>query len=141
MIGILKITKDKVISVDTGYEVVYYTFASFGERMLGRFIDVLIVIIPSILIPILPAWIYWSVLLSGEKQSTIGQRVMGIKTLSLDGEYITFWQATGRFFGNILNAFFGIGILMFFFSSKNQCLHDNISDCIVVKELTRKQSK
>ncbi|MDG4946240.1 RDD family protein [Weeksellaceae bacterium KMM 9713] len=138
MIGKLTLNADKSITVETEDELISYQFASFGARFGARLIDVLIIMIPSYFIPIIPSWLYWSLLQSGKDQSTIGQDRFGIKILSLDGSKISFGQATGRYFGNILNILtFFIGYIMFFFNDKNQCLHDYLSGCIVVKEIER----
>lgn len=138
MVGKLTLNADRTITVVSNSETIKYQYASFGERLGARLIDTLIVIIPNTFIPILPAWLYWSLLHSGEGQATVGQRALNIKTLSLDGSKISFGQATGRFFGNFLNVLtFLIGYFMFFFSNKNQCLHDNLSGCIVVREIQR----
>ncbi len=138
MIGKLTLNWDKTITVETENEIIKYEFASFGPRLAARIIDVLIILIPSLCIPLLPSWLYFSIQHSGKKQATVGQNAMGIKTLSLDGEKISFGQATGRFFGNLLNVLtFFIGYIMFFFDDKNQCLHDFLSGCIVVKEIGR----
>jgi uncharacterized RDD family membrane protein YckC len=138
MTGKLTIHNDKSITIETKTEIIKYQFASFGARFGARLIDVLIIIIPNSFIPIIPAWLYWSLQHSGINQSTIGQNALGIKTLSLDGSKITFGQATGRFFGNFLNILtIFIGYFLFFFSDKKQCLHDNLSGCIVVKEIER----
>jgi len=138
MIGKLVINSDKTVTIETETELIKYQLASFGARLGARLIDVLIIIIPNSFIPIIPAWLYWSLQQSGKSQSTIGQNALGIKTLSLDGSKISFGQATGRFLGNFLNILtFFIGYIMFFFNNKNQCLHDNLSGCIVVKEIER----
>lgn len=80
-----------------------YEFAGFGERFVARLIDILIVIIPSALIPIIAPWLYFSLQHSGRNQATVGQKAMGIKVIDIYGNKVGFGQATGRFFGNILN--------------------------------------
>lgn len=138
MTGKLILNSDRSVTIETETEIIKYEFASFGARLGARLIDVLIIIIPNSIIPLIPSWLYWSLQQSGESQSTVGQNALGIKTISLDGSKISFGQATGRFFGNFLNILtFFIGYIMFFFDDKNQCLHDKLSGCIVVKELGR----
>lgn len=113
-----------------------YELASFGARLGARLIDVLIIIIPNSIIPIVPAWLYWSLMQSGKSQATVGQNALGIKVIGTRGQKVTFGMATGRFFGNFLNILtFFIGFLMFFMNNKRQCLHDMISGCIVVKQI------
>ncbi|MDE1205306.1 RDD family protein [Tenacibaculum larymnensis] len=121
-------------------EVIVYQYAGFWERFLARFLDTLIIIIPQLCIPLVPAWLYWSLQQSSEKERTVGQGVAQIKLMSIDGNKVTFGQATGRFFGNFLNVItFFVGYLLFFTGEKKQCLHDMLSGTIVVKEIGRKK--
>jgi len=109
--------------------------ASFGERLAARIIDVLIIFIPNSIIPIIPAWLYWSLQQSGNSQATVGQRALKIKVVDISGDKVSFGQATGRFFGNFLNILtLFIGYFVFFFNDRNQCLHDLVSNCVVVKD-------
>lgn len=85
-------------------------------------------------------WLYFSLQNAGDSEQTIGQKALNIKLVSANGRKIEFGQATGRFFGNLLNCLtLGVGFLMFFFSSRNQCLHDSISNTLVVSELKRER--
>ncbi|XRE43038.1 hypothetical protein ACIVBQ_001242 [Tenacibaculum discolor] len=121
-------------------EIIVYQYAGFWERFLARFLDTLIIIIPQLCIPLVPAWLYWSLQQSSEKERTVGQGVAQIKLMSIDGNKVTFGQATGRFFGNFLNVItFFVGYLLFFTGEKKQCLHDMLSGTIVVKEIGRKK--
>lgn len=112
-----------------------YELASFGARLGARIIDVLIIFIPNSIIPLIPGWLYWSILQSGDSQATVGQRALGIKVIGVRGQKVTFGMATGRFFGNLLNLLtLFIGYFMFFMNDKRQCLHDMVSGCVVVKK-------
>jgi uncharacterized RDD family membrane protein YckC len=125
----------RLITISSFEGEITYELASFGERLGARLIDVLIMMIPSWIIPIIPSWLYWALLQSGKRQATVGQRALGIKVVDLEGSDVSFGQATGRFFSMILSAMiFLIGYFMFFFNDKRQCLHDLISGCVVVKE-------
>ncbi len=136
MVGKITFSTNKIVTIDTDYEAVHYEYASFWERLLARFIDVIIITIPNFIIPFIPSWLYWSLQQSSNGQSTVGQKALGIKVISADGQKVTFGQATGRFFANYLNLFtFFIGYFLFFFSDRNQCLHDLLSGCLVVKEV------
>ncbi|MFC7348304.1 RDD family protein [Chryseobacterium zhengzhouense] len=119
-------------------EIIEYRYANFGERFLARLLDVFIIIIPSAIVPLLPGWLYFSLMHCSDSQQTIGQKALNIKLLSTDGAKINFGQSTGRFFANILNVFtFFIGFLMFFFNRRNQCLHDSLASTLVVSEIRR----
>lgn len=139
-IGNIEYLNDNTIKVYYENEIVQYRFANFGERLGARLLDVLVIILPAMLIPVLPGWLYFSLMHSGTDQQTLGQKAAGIKLLSTDGMKVNFGQATGRFFANILNVMtFFIGFFMFFFNRRNQCLHDSISSTIVVSELRRER--
>lgn len=129
---------NNTIEIDNGSEIITYRFANFGERLGARLLDVLIIIIPASCLPIIAGWLYFSLQHSGDSQQTIGQKAADIKLLSADGQKIKFGQATGRYFANLLNLFtLFIGYLMFFFSNRNQCLHDSLAGTIVVREINR----
>ena len=139
-IGNIEYLNDNTIKVHFENEIIQYRFANFGERLGARLLDVLVIIIPAMIIPVLPGWLYFSLMYSSTDQQTIGQKAANIKLLSTDGMKVNFGQATGRFFANILNVMtFFIGYFMFFFNRKNQCLHDSISSTIVVSELRRER--
>ena len=125
----------KAIVIRSFDDQVTYELASFGERLAARIIDVLIIFIPNSIIPIIPAWLYWSLQQSGNSQATVGQRALKIKVVDISGDKVSFGQATGRFFGNFLNILtLFIGYFVFFFNDRNQCLHDLVSNCVVVKD-------
>ncbi|MFN0175179.1 MAG: RDD family protein [Saprospiraceae bacterium] len=110
-------------------------YASFGDRLVARLIDALILIIPSIFIPFIASWFYYAGMEGSERGATVGKRAMGIRVVSEDGQSIGFGTATGRFFGNFLNLFtMFIGYLMMFFNARNQCLHDMITSTVVIKD-------
>lgn len=137
-IGNVEYLKDNTIKVYYDTEIVLYRYANFGERLGARFLDILVIVLPAMIIPILPGWLYFSLMQSSNDQQTLGQKAANIKLLSTDGMKVSFGQATGRFFANILNVMtFFIGYLMFFFNKKNQCLHDSIASTVVVSELRR----
>ena len=109
-------------------------YASFGERLVARLIDGMILILPSMFIPFIVPWLYFALQEGSANGATIGKRAMGIRVLSEDGQAIGFGTATGRFFGQLLNMFtLFIGYFLMLFNSRNQCLHDMITSTIVVK--------
>lgn len=125
----------KLITISTYDEEVTYELASFVERLAARIIDVLIIIIPNTILPLVAGWLYWALQQGGKPQATVGQKALGIKVVDLNGNKVEFPQATGRFFANILNVLtIFLGYFMFFLNDKNQCLHDYLSNVVVVKE-------
>ncbi|MEG0760018.1 RDD family protein [Chryseobacterium sp.] len=139
-IGRIEYLNDNTIKVHYQNEIIQYRYANFGERLGARLLDILIIILPSCIFPLVAGWLYFALLQSSNEQQTVGQKAAGIKLISTDGTKIDFGQATGRFFANILNGLtLFIGYLMFFFNPRNQCLHDNLAGTLVVSELRRER--
>ena len=128
--------KRKTVTFQYENQQITYELASFSERFRAKLTDILINIIPNSIIPVLVAWIYWASYHSSEAKATYGQQRLGLMVLdSTNGEGIGFGQASIRFFSEILNLVtLSFGYLMYFFNDKNQCLHDYLSGCIVVKK-------
>ncbi|MBD8082042.1 RDD family protein [Chryseobacterium caseinilyticum] len=138
--GRIEYLNDDTLKIHYENEIIHYRYASFGERLGARILDVLIIIIPSCLLPLFAGWLYYALLHSSNDQQTMGQKVVNIKLLSTDGMKVNFGQSTGRYFANILNNLtLFIGFLMFFFNRRNQCLHDNLASTVVVAELRRER--
>jgi uncharacterized RDD family membrane protein YckC len=78
-------------------------------------------------------WVYEAIMLSSEKQATVGKMVLGIVVTDVNGGRITFGRATGRHFAKWLSALIlGVGFLMAAFTERKQALHDMIADTLVV---------
>jgi uncharacterized RDD family membrane protein YckC len=78
-------------------------------------------------------WLYFALMESSAKGGTLGKIAIGIKVVGMQGERITFWRATGRFFAKYISACtFGIGYVMAGFTQQKQALHDIIAGCLVV---------
>lgn len=109
-------------------------YASFGERAVALFIDLLIVSVPSIFVPFIAPWLYFALLEGSSGGATVGKRMMGLRVLTTDGKRIGFGVATGRYFANFLNVITGfLGYFIMLFSGRNQCLHDMITSTVVVR--------
>lgn len=81
------------------------------------------------------AWLYFVVQESSAKRATIGKRMMGIYVAGLNGGRISFWRATGRFFGKWISlALLGIGYLIQPFTARRQALHDMMAECLVLQK-------
>lgn len=79
-------------------------------------------------------WLYFAFMESSAHRATVGKLACGIVVTGESGAPVTFGQATGRYFAKIIsNATLGIGYLMCVWTNKEQCLHDKIASCLVVK--------
>ncbi|MGD0582812.1 MAG: RDD family protein [Bacteroidales bacterium] len=131
---------------------IHHNYASFWLRLLAFIIDFVIIsvlfgIIRTILsiklnkefivadygffvlyrgpIVVIIWWLYCALFESSKAMATIGKMAVKIKVTNLLGNRITFWNATGRFFGKLISSFFlCMGFLMIFFMSTKQGLHD-----------------
>jgi len=125
-------------------------YATFWNRFAAVFIDGLIIGIPveaidyfvlsemplfKFLFNVVVGWLYFALQMSGPGMATIGKKAMRIKVTDLDGNKITFGQATGRHFGTFLSTIIiGIGYFMMLWSPKSQTLHDMMAGTLVVQE-------
>lgn len=79
-------------------------------------------------------WVYFAYQESSPTQATIGKKLVGIKVTDMNGERISFLNATGRHFAKIISAvILLIGFLMVAFTEKRQGLHDILAKTLVVK--------
>lgn len=87
-----------------------------------------------IIIAVTISWLYYSLMESSQRQATLGKLAAGIKVTDINGNRISFLQATGRYFAKILSGLmFGIGYLMIIFTEKKQGLHDILAGTLVVR--------
>lgn len=84
---------------------------------------------------LLGGWLYYAFQESGDAQATIGKRTAGIAVTNLSGGKITFWNATGRYYGKILSVItLFIGYFMVIWTDKKQALHDKVARTLVVRK-------
>jgi uncharacterized RDD family membrane protein YckC len=75
------------------------------------------------------------VTMSGAKQSTFGQRAVGIRTVRIDGQKITYGTAFVRYFVSIISSvMLKLGFAIAIFTKNRRTLHDLAAGTIVVKE-------
>ncbi|NBZ87453.1 RDD family protein [Stagnihabitans tardus] len=86
--------------------------------------------------------ILYDVLLTASSwQATVGKRALGLIVVDLNGQRLTPWRATGRYFAKIPSALIlGIGFLMVGWTERKQGLHDMIAGTLVVKKDSVAQS-
>jgi hypothetical protein len=79
-------------------------------------------------------WIYFSFLLSGSWQATLGMKLLKIRIVDGVGNRISFKRASARFFASILSALLlFVGFLIIPFNRKKQGLHDLVAGTFVLK--------
>ncbi|MEI7979910.1 MAG: RDD family protein [Bacteroidota bacterium] len=131
-------------------------YAGFWIRFAAAFIDGIILSIPQLAIQFAMGesasefgagfllyyviiislnWIYYAGMESSSNQATLGKMVVGIKVTNLEGEPITFINATGRYFAKIISTIILlIGFIMAAFTPKKQALHDQLAKTLVIKK-------
>lgn len=67
---------------------------------------------------------------SSRWQATLGQKLLKIKAVDIQGNTLSFWRACYR---ESLLSFCPWGAFMYFFSPQKQCLYDFLCDSIVVE--------
>jgi len=88
----------------------------------------------SILVALVPIWLYFSVLESSARQATLGKMAMRLIVTDVAGEQVSFARATKRHWAKLLSAIpLGIGFVLAEFSPKKQTLHDLIAGTVVVR--------
>jgi len=126
-------------------------YASYQRRILSYLIDGILgqVILRGTMVLLAPfidslysvqligysAFIVWTIfdfpfLQSSSWQASLGQKLLGVKTVDMRGKRLSFWRACYR---ESLSSFCPWGAFMYFFSPQKQCLHDFLCDSIVVK--------
>jgi uncharacterized RDD family membrane protein YckC len=77
-------------------------------------------------------WLYGAMIESSKYQATVGKMAFSMKVTDLQGQRLSFGQATGRHFAKILSGLtLCIGFIMVGFSEKKQGLHDMIAGTYV----------
>jgi len=136
------------------------TYANFGQRLLAFLIDFLALFIASSIVwlifqlpipdrhthlfnPIvlfmnpfgsLFSWLYYAIMESSKHQGTLGKMALGIRVGNINGERISFLNATGRFFGKFISSLLlGFGYFMILFSKNRQALHDVMASTYLIK--------
>ncbi|MFT5182728.1 MAG: putative RDD family membrane protein YckC [Alphaproteobacteria bacterium] len=83
---------------------------------------------------IFSAWMYFGVMESAAPQATVGKLFMGIYVTDIEGERLTFPQASMRYWAKYLSVFtLLIGFLLAAFTRQKQALHDRVVKSLVLK--------
>ena len=131
-------------------------YAGFWRRLLSFLIDLLILWVPAsafrwsasyfdiagITLELIDfsyvsfVWaLYYGLMESSQFQATLGKRVLRLKVTSYSGDRISFWNAVGRFLGQIIAVLpLGIGIFMIGWTKRKQGIHDMLANCLVIRD-------
>ena len=135
-------------------------YAGFWKRLLAFVVDLgvtslifsaLAIIIPILLGPrlgvprgsvilasgavawLVITWLYWALMESSPRQSTVGKDLLGIMVTDAEGNRMSFRKATVRHLGKVASALPVLaGFVMAGFTAKKQGLHDLITGSRVV---------
>jgi len=78
-------------------------------------------------------WLYWALMESSSKQSTVGKALLGMVVTDVEGRRLSFPRATVRYFGKMASALVVLaGFIMIGFTARKQGLHDMITGSLVV---------
>ena len=114
-------------------------YAGFWWRVLAGLIDNIILAFISVALSFMGApfigffiyWLYFVILQSSEKRSTLGMRVCDIKIHDEHFNKLGFWRLTGRYFATGLSGIILlIGFFMIAFTKRKQGLHDLVARTI-----------
>lgn len=98
------------------------------EAVLGR-------VLPMYVILFVGSWLYYALMESSAQQGTLGKMAVSIKVTDMNGDRISFGNATGRFFGKIISGLIlCIGYIMVGFTENKQGLHDMMAGTLVVQK-------
>jgi uncharacterized RDD family membrane protein YckC len=101
------------------------------DREGGRFLAG----IAAVLLGVIGNWLYHAKMQSSPRQATYGKIFMGLQVTGLNGERISFAQATGRHFAKFLSTFpLMVGFMIAPFTRRKQALHDMVAGTLVVRK-------
>lgn len=122
-------------------------YSGFFRRFVASIIDIFVIILFIVLIQFISGVTdgtffyvivffmmlsYFAFQESSTRKGTVGKQAMNLIVTDLNGNKISFKQATKRFLGKFLAAIpFFAGFFLIFFTEKKQALHDIIAKTVV----------
>jgi uncharacterized RDD family membrane protein YckC len=84
---------------------------------------------------LLITWLYHAYMESSSWQATVGKRAVNLYVTDLNGQPISFLNATGRHFAKIITGLIPLllGYIMAAFTERKQALHDMIAGTLVLR--------
>jgi uncharacterized RDD family membrane protein YckC len=88
----------------------------------------------AVVLTIITDWLYHAKMTSSPRQATYGKQFMRLKVTNINGERVSFGQATGRYFAKFLSTFAVFaGFIIAAFTKRKQALHDIVALTVVLK--------
>ena len=78
------------------------------------------------------SWLYFALFESSSPQATPGKMTVSIKVTDMNGNRISFAQASGRHFSKIFS--YLTSLIGYTFTQKKQGMHDIVASCLVVNK-------
>ena len=124
-------------AVDLGVtSLIFFALAVILPILLGPRLGVprgSVILASGVAIWLVVTWLYWAIMESSSRQSTVGKDLLGIAVTDGKGNRISFGKATLRYFGKIASVLPALaGFLMIGFTARRQGLHDLIAGSLVV---------
>jgi uncharacterized RDD family membrane protein YckC len=122
------------------------SYCGFFRRFIASIIDIFVVILLFVFIGfitetqdetfciifVLTLWIYFAYQESSTLKGTVGKQALNLIVTDLNGNQISFKQATKRFIMKIFTAILlFMGFLLIFMTSKKQAFHDLFAKTVV----------
>jgi uncharacterized RDD family membrane protein YckC len=123
------------------------SYSGFFRRFIASIIDIFVIILLFVFIQLitenldetffyvlfsLTMWIYFASQESSTRRGTVGKQAMNLIVTDLNGNRISFLQATKRFIMKILAAIpLFTGYLSILFTAKKQAFHDIVAKTVV----------
>ncbi len=122
-------------------------YSGISRRLIASIIDIFVIILLFMFLElitetldetsfyilfVLTMWAYFVFQESSTLKSTVGKQAVNIIITDLNGNRISFTQATNRFILKILSIIpFFTGLLLILFTSKKQAFHDIVAKTVV----------
>ncbi len=108
--------------------------AGYAVRMPSMGVQ-LVTAISAFTLGVLGNWLYEALLLSSERQATVGKMILRLRVTDLEGQRIEFGRATARHFAKYLSGMvLLIGYIMAAFTDRHRALHDMIAGTLVRRD-------
>lgn len=79
------------------------------------------------------SWLYWAVMESSPRQGTVGKVLLNMAVTGIDGQRLSFRQATVRHFAKVVSTLAALlGFAMIATTARKQGLHDFLGRSVVV---------